>query len=60
MAHSLVKNTRADSDMHGSPWLNNDDDASLAHSRCADGNCDNALNSSLRHVSMHERDASSV
>jgi len=37
-----------------------EDDAILANSRYDDGNSDSALNSSLRHVNMHERNANSV
>jgi len=45
--------------IHCSPWLD-DGDAILARSWYADWNYDSALNSSLRHVGMHERYASSV
>jgi len=45
--------------MRCSSWLD-DDDTILAHSRYSDENCDSALNRSLCHVSMHERNVSSI
>ena len=44
----------ADSNIHCSPWFD-DDDVMPASSRY-----DSALNLSLRHVSIHERNANSV